>query len=62
VTRGNAEGLTDRRSERAALDRLVEVVRAGQSQVLVMRGDPGVGKTVLLDYLAGRARGCPARK
>jgi DNA-binding CsgD family transcriptional regulator len=40
------------------LDRLVDAVRAGESRVLVMRGDPGVGKTVLLDYLAGRARGC----
>jgi len=26
--------------------------------VLVVRGDPGVGKTVLLDYLVGRAPGC----
>ena len=40
------------------LDRLVDAVRAGESRVLVVRGDPGVGKTVLLDYLAGRARGC----
>ena len=24
----------------------------------MVRGDPGVGKTVLLDYLAERARGC----
>src|SRR5208282_6849402 len=39
-------------------DRLVGAVRAGESRVLVVRGDPGVGKTVLLDYLAGRARGC----
>jgi DNA-binding CsgD family transcriptional regulator len=58
VTRGRAAGLTDRRSERAALDRVVDAVRGGQSRVLVMRGDPGVGKTVLLDYLAGQARGC----
>jgi len=58
VTRGRAEGLTDRRSERGVLDRLVEAVRASESQALVMRGDPGVGKTVLLDYVAGRARGC----
>jgi len=58
VTRGRAAGLTDRRSERDALDRLVEAIRSGQSQALVVRGDPGVGKTVLLDYLAGRARGC----
>ena len=40
------------------LDRLVNAVRAGESRVLVVRGDPGVGETVLLDYLAGRARGC----
>jgi DNA-binding CsgD family transcriptional regulator len=58
VTRGRAEGLTDRRSERQVLDRLAEAVRAGESRALVVRGDPGVGKTVLLDYLAGRAPGC----
>jgi DNA-binding CsgD family transcriptional regulator len=58
VTRGRADGLADRRSEREVLDRLAEAVRAGQSQALVVRGDPGVGKTVLLDYLAGRAQGC----
>ena len=33
-------------------------VRAGEGQALVVRGEPGVGKTVLLDYLAGRASGC----
>ena len=50
--------LTNRHSERAALDRLLSTVRAGQSQVLVIRGDLGVGKTALLDYLAQRASGC----
>ncbi len=40
------------------LDRLVDAVRAGQSQVLVVRSEAGAGKTVLLDYLAGQARGC----
>ena len=40
------------------LDRLVEAVRAGESRALVMRGDPGVGKTVLLDYTARRAQEC----
>ena len=44
----------DRRSERDALDRLVGAVRAGQGRSLVVRGDPGVGKTVLLEYLAGQ--------
>ena len=37
---------------------LVAAVRAGQSRVLVVRGEPGVGKTALLDYLAGQAQGC----
>jgi DNA-binding CsgD family transcriptional regulator len=40
------------------LSGLVAAVRAGQSQVLVLRGEPGVGKTALLDYLAGQAQGC----
>jgi hypothetical protein len=37
---------------------LVTTVRAGHSSVLVVRGEPGVGKTALLDELAGRAQGC----
>jgi DNA-binding CsgD family transcriptional regulator/tetratricopeptide (TPR) repeat protein len=56
--RGSATGLTGRRSERDELDRLLDSVRAGESRALVVRGDPGVGKTALLDYLADRARGC----
>ena len=51
-------GLRGRRSERAVLDRLAEAVRAGHSRVLVLYGEAGVGKTVLLDYLAGRVPGC----
>ena len=48
-------GLTDRLGERRALDRLVDAVRAGESRALVLRGEPGVGKSVLLDYLAEKA-------
>jgi len=55
---GPAAGLTGRRSERGVLDRFVAGVRAGGGRALVVRGEPGVGKTVLLDYLAGRASGC----
>src|SRR6516162_8704396 len=58
---GRAMGLTDRRAERDALDRLIAAVRAGESRALVLRGDPGVGKTVLLDYLAGQASGAGCR-
>jgi DNA-binding CsgD family transcriptional regulator len=50
--------LADRLSERGVLDRFVDGVRAGEGRALVVRGEPGVGKTVLLDYLAGRATGC----
>ncbi|HJY96231.1 MAG TPA: ATP-binding protein, partial [Streptosporangiaceae bacterium] len=45
----------DRFSERGVLDRFVAGVRAGEGQALVVRGEAGVGKTVLLDYLAGEA-------
>ena len=40
------------------LEGLVEAVRAGDSRVLVVRGEPGVGKTALLDYLASQMQGC----
>jgi KaiC/GvpD/RAD55 family RecA-like ATPase len=33
------------------LDRLIAAVRAGESRVLVVRGEPGAGKTALLDHL-----------
>src|SRR6201995_2571039 len=56
--RGRASGLTDRRAECGVLDRLINAVRTGGSRVLVVRGEPGVGKSALLDYLAGRAAGC----
>ena len=48
-------GLMNRRAERDVLDRLIGAVRAGESRVLVLRGDPGAGKTVLLDHLARQA-------
>src|SRR5579862_880337 len=55
---GGASGLTDRRGERGVLDQLVGAVRAGGSRVLVVHGEPGVGKSALLDYLVGHAAGC----
>jgi DNA-binding CsgD family transcriptional regulator len=40
------------------LDRLIEAVRAGRSGALVIRGEAGVGKTALLDYVAEHASDC----
>src|SRR3989454_3949500 len=56
--RGRAAGLRGRRGECGVLDRLVDAVRAGESRALVVAGEPGVGKTALLDYAAGQALGC----
>jgi DNA-binding CsgD family transcriptional regulator len=50
--------LLGRRSECAALDELVNSVRAGLSRALVLRGDAGVGKSALLEYLEQHASGC----
>ena len=50
--------LIDRRAERSLLDALLRDVRSGQSQVLVFHGDPGVGKSALMEYAAERADGC----
>jgi DNA-binding CsgD family transcriptional regulator len=51
-------GLADRHREREVLDALLAAVRAGQSRSLVIRGEGGVGKTALLDYVARQASGC----
>ncbi len=56
--RGLATGLTGRRSEREVLDRLIRAVRSGQSRALVVRGEAGVGKTALLEYLVEQGSGC----
>jgi hypothetical protein len=50
--------LTGRHAECGVLDRLVEAVRAGESRALVVHGEPGVGKTALLEYLARQSSGC----
>ena len=50
--------LAGRRAECGVLDALLMAVRAGESRVLVVHGEPGVGKTALLEYLAGQAAGC----
>ncbi|WP_433790642.1 AAA family ATPase [Actinoplanes sp. CA-252034] len=47
--------LRGRHRERETLDRLLGDVRSGRSRVLVLRGEAGVGKTALLDYLTGHA-------
>src|SRR5580704_17615647 len=49
--------LLDRLPERAALSGLLAAARAGRSGVLVLRGEPGVGKTALLDWAVGSAAG-----
>ena len=49
--------LINRDEERRALDRLVDAAREGLSGSLVLHGEPGIGKTVLLDYAVNRATG-----
>ena len=53
-----AAPLAGRRDELSVLGGLIDAVREGESRVLVVRGEPGVGKTTLLEYLAGQERGC----
>ena len=57
VTEGPAQVFHGRRVERQALDRLLEAVRGGQSRVLVVSGEPGVGKTALLESAISSASG-----
>jgi DNA-binding CsgD family transcriptional regulator len=47
--------LLDRQRERAALDGLLEDLRSGRGRALVVRGEAGVGKSALLEYVTGAA-------
>jgi len=58
ASRDRPRGLLGRRSECETLDRLLRSVRSGQSRVLVLRGEAGIGKTALLEYVVERASGC----
>ncbi|MFI6321075.1 LuxR C-terminal-related transcriptional regulator [Nonomuraea sp. NPDC050556] len=49
--------LWGRSGEQVAITKLLESVRTGASGVLVLRGDPGIGKTALLDHAAASADG-----
>src|SRR5712691_8669461 len=52
VVRAQAGRLLGRQRERAVLERLLDTARDGHGAVLVVHGDPGVGKTALLEYAA----------
>jgi DNA-binding CsgD family transcriptional regulator len=49
--------LLGRARECEELDELLDAVRRGDSQALVLRGEPGIGKTALLDYAVASAHG-----
>ncbi|MEV7991528.1 AAA family ATPase [Streptomyces sp. NPDC086077] len=49
--------LLGRSEQVAAIDRALTTAQAGSAEVLVLRGESGMGKTALLDYTADRAAG-----
>ena len=52
---GRQTSLKGRARECALLDRLVGAIRQGESRSLVLRGEAGIGKTALLEYLVESA-------
>jgi hypothetical protein len=50
--------LRGRRNQCDVLDRQLQRARGGESSVLVLRGEAGVGKTALLEYVAEQAPDC----
>jgi DNA-binding CsgD family transcriptional regulator len=53
-----AVGLIGRHAETRALGEFVDDVRSGRSRVLVVRGECGLGKTALLDWVVEQAGDC----
>ena len=52
---GKRTRLRGRAGECALLDDLASAIRCGQSRSMVLRGEAGIGKTALLDYLTALA-------
>jgi DNA-binding CsgD family transcriptional regulator len=50
--------LVGRALESAVLEQFLAAVRGGESRALVLHGEPGVGKTALLEFLVARAADC----
>jgi predicted ATPase len=50
--------LRGRRSECASLDRLTSDAMSGRGRVLVLRGEAGIGKSALVEYVVRSAAGC----
>jgi DNA-binding CsgD family transcriptional regulator len=57
-SQGTGPGFVGRRRECETLSNLVAAAKAGRSQALVLRGEAGIGKTALLDFVLERAAGC----
>src|SRR6266542_4277701 len=57
VVTAYAGRLLGRQRERAVLERLLDTARGGHGAVLVVHGDPGVGKTALLGYAVEAGEG-----
>jgi AAA ATPase domain len=58
LSKDSGPGLVGRRNECEAMEQLLDDARAHRSRVLVLRGEAGVGKTALLDYVASSGTGC----
>src|SRR5882757_11180138 len=48
--------LLGRRRECEVLDRLLGAARSGRGEAIVVHGEPGIGKTALLEYAVGAAQ------
>jgi hypothetical protein len=53
ITRSRGTQLVARQRERDVLERLLGAAREGRGGILTMYGEPGVGKTALLEHAAG---------
>src|ERR671938_623417 len=49
--------LVGRERERARIDGLLQAGRSGRSAALLIRGEPGIGKSALVDYARRSAAG-----